>query len=216
MNPIMNFLVDFLLVMTILLVGFLLLAPVPMQILMYRLLSCLLALMTLRTVLSDGNIWGIIIITIPIGFAIFIGTIARKIADSDKVDKLTRKQWVTSSVISIVFIFIALIIAGTSFLLAHGEWDQTLQLVTTLAFVLVGICIWLVRKHLVSLAIGLLVMDDGMFLLSESAFHRMNLTSIFLLVLFLYLLVPLTCLLLVMPQLGKKTFDADQLRELRG
>ena len=214
MNPIMNFLVDFLLVMTILLVGFILLAPVPMQILMYRLLSCLLALMTLRTVLSDGNIWGIIIIIIPIGFAIFIGTIARKIVDSDKVDKLTRKQRVTSSVIIPGFIILAIAVA--SFLVVNGEWDQTLQLITTLAFVLVGICIWLVRKHLVSLAIGLLVMDDGMFLLSESAFHRMNLTSIFLLVLFLYLLVPLTCLLLVMPQLGKKTFDADQLRELRG
>jgi hydrogenase-4 component E len=214
MIPIMNSLVDFLLNITILLVGFILVAPVPVQILLYRVLSGILVILTLWTALVGGNTWEVILIAIPIGFAIFIGWIASKIVGSDKIDKLTRKQWITCCLIGLVMI--ALTIAVTPLLLAHGEWDRTLQLVTSLAFVLVGVCIWLVRRHLVSQAIGLLVMDDGLFLLSESVFHRMDLASILLLVLFLYLLVPLTCLLLVMPRLGKRTFDADQFRELRG
>ena len=214
MIPIMNSLVDFILVITILLVGFILLAPVPVQILLYRVLSGILAILTLWTALVGGNTWGVILIAIPIGFAIFIGWIASKIVGSDKIEKLTRKQWITCCLIGLVLI--ALTIAVNPLLLVYGEWGRTLQLLTTLVFVLMGICIWLVRKHLVSQAIGLLVMDDGLFLLSESVFHRMDLTSILLFVLFLYLLVPLTCLLLVMPRLGQKTFDADQLRELRG
>ncbi len=214
MIPIMNSLVDFILVIAILLVGFILFAPVPMQILLYRVLSGILAIFTLWTALVGGNTWGLILIAIPIGFAIFIVWIASKIVGSDKIEKLTRKQWITCCLIGLVLI--ALTIAVNPLLLVYGEWGRTLQLLTTLVFVLMGICIWLVRKHLVSQAIGLLVMDDGLFLLSESVFHRMDLTSILLLVLFLYLLVPLTCLLLVMPRLGQKTFDADQLRELRG
>jgi hydrogenase-4 membrane subunit HyfE len=214
MFPIMNSLVDLILVITILLVGVILPAPVPVQILLYRVLSGILAILTLWTALVGGNVWGVILIAIPIGFAIFIGWIASKIVGSNKIVKLTRKQWITCCLIGLVLI--ALTIAVTPLLLAHGEWGRTLQLVTALAFVLVGICIWLVRKHLISQAIGLLVMDDGLFLLSASVLQRMDLTSILLLVLFLYLLVPLICLLRVMPRLGQKTLDADQFRELRG
>ncbi len=55
-------------------------------------------------------------------------------------------------------------------------------------------------------------------LLSESVIHRMELAGVLLFVLFLYLLVPLTCLLLVMPRLRQTTLECnvDQFRKLRG
>ena len=72
----------------------------------------------LWTALVGGNTWEVILIAIPIGFAISIGWIASKIVGSDKIDKLTRKQWITSSLIGLVLI--ALTIAVTPLLLAHG------------------------------------------------------------------------------------------------
>ncbi len=102
--------------------------------------------------------------------------------------------------------------------LANYILDPSLSLPAALVLVLVGICTWLVRRDLISQAIGLLVMDDGLFLLSESVVHRTELTAMLLIVLFLYLLVPFTCLLLVMPRLGQTTLilDADQFQKLRG
>ncbi len=207
---------DLMFVATALLVIAILSASVPVQIFLYQVLSGMLAILTLWTTLIGGNAWGILLTLVPVGFAFFIRWIARYIADPAKIAPLTIRRRIACALLGLLLIILAF--AVTPHLPTYGGESSSLRLAAALALVLVGICTWMIRKDLISQAIGLLVMDDGLLLLSESVVHRMELTSVLLVVLFLYLLVPLTCLLLVMPRLSQTTLelDVDQFRQLRG
>ncbi len=207
---------DLMLATIALLVVVILPASVPRQIFLYQVLSGVLAILTLWTTLIGGNGWGMLLILIPIGFAIFIRWMATHIAGPTKITPLTIQQRITYALLGLGLIILAFAVAP--YLPAYGGESSSLRLAVALALVLMGICTWLVRKDLISQAIGLLVMDDGLLLLSESVVHRMELSFVLLIVLFLYLLVPLTCLLLVMPRLRQTTLelDVDQFRKLRG
>ena len=186
------------------------------QILLYQLLSGVLAALTLWTALADDIGWSILLIVIPVGLAVFIRRIARYIAGPATIEPLPLWQQITWSLLGLSLI--ALAFAVTPLLPMHGGESNGLRLATALALALIGIGTWLVRKDLISQAIGLLVMDDALLLSAESAVYHMALTLTLLVVLFIYLLVPLTCLLLVMPQLRRSApgLDVDQLKELRG
>ncbi len=241
MFPTTIFLGDLLIVTVVMLAGFILPASARFQIILFQVLSGVLVMLTLWTIVISGNGWSILLTMIPIGFAVFVTPLANYILDPAPIAPLSIWQRITTLLLSqrkypystvlaplsiwqrIIYALlglslIALIFAVTPYLSTLGSESSSLSLPAALVLVLVGICTWLVRRDLISQAIGLLVMDDGLFLLSESVVHRTELTAMLLIVLFLYLLVPFTCLLLVMPRLGQTTLklDADQFQKLRG
>ncbi len=216
MFPTMIFLGDLLVIIVVMLAGFILPASARVQIFLFQGLSGVLVMLTLWTMMISGSGWSILLTMIPIGLAVFINPLASYILGSGTIAPLSLWQRITYSLLGLGLI--ALVFAVTPHLptIIGGSIYQRLPAV--LALVLVGLCSWLVRKDLISQAIGLLVMDDGLLLLSESVIHRMELAGVLLFVLFLYLLVPLTCLLLVMPRLRQTTLECnvDQFRKLRG
>ena len=241
MFPMTIFLGDFLIVAVVMLAGFILPASARLQIILFQVLSGVLVMLNLCTIVISGNGWSILLTMIPIGFAVFVTPLANYIFDPAPITPLSIQRRITRLLLSqrkypystvleplpvwqrIIYALlglslIALIFAATPYLSALGSKSSSLSLPAALVLVIVGICTWLVRRDLISQAIGLLVMDEGLFLLSESVVHRTELTVVLLIVLFLYLLVPFTCLLLVIPRLGQTTLklDADQLQKLRG
>jgi hydrogenase-4 membrane subunit HyfE len=216
MFPTTIFLGEFLVVAVAMFAVFILPASARVQIILFQGLSCVLVMLTLWTTLISGDGWSILLTMIPIGFAVFINPLANRILGPGTIAPLSIWQRISYSVLGLGLI--ALIFAVAPYLPTIGGGSVSLRLPPALALVLVGLCSWLVRKDLISQAIGLLVMDDGLLLLSESVIHRTELTFVLLVILFLYLLVPLTCLLLVMPRLRQTTLklDVDQFRKLRG
>ena len=216
MFPTTIFLGEFLVVAAAMLAVFILPASARVQIILFQGLSGVLIMFTLWTGLISGDGWSILLTMIPIGFAVFINPLAKYILGPGVIAPLSIWQRITYSLLGLGLI--ALVFALAPYLPTIGGGSVSLRLPAALALVLVGLCSWLVRKDLISQAIGLLVMDDGLLLLGESVIHRTELTFVLLVILFLYLLVPLTCLLLIMPRLRQTALklDVDQFRKLRG
>src|SRR5207244_1114684 len=118
------------------------------------LLSGVLAVLTLWTALSDGIRWDILLIVIPVGLAVFIRPIVGYIKGLAAIEPLQIWQRITWSLLGLSLIVLAFAVAV--FLPMHGGESNNLRIAAALALVLEGLCTWLVRKDLISQAIGLL------------------------------------------------------------
>jgi hydrogenase-4 membrane subunit HyfE len=218
-------LTDILVLITLIPTGFMLAVSVDLQIRLYQGMSGLLAVLTIWTAVTNQSVPAALLAMVPVGMAIFVSPILKYIAGKTSVTTIMIPDVVTYTTVrqrilcfGVGWGLVVLTFWAIFTLLTGVNNVDTLRLCTSLTMVLVGVFSWIVRKDLLSQAIGLLVMDHGLFLMAESIILRVSTSFALIISLFIYLSVPLTCLLFVMPRLRQMPggLQVDKHRKLRG
>ena len=105
-----------------------------------------------------------------------------------------------------------------SFRLFAPDRLHALSLSVSFALLLLGLSIMSNKRDLISQVMGLLVMDHGLFLAAIQVIALVSVTLLFVISLFFYIIITLTILVLLLPELHRisGSIDLDNQTQLKG
>jgi hydrogenase-4 membrane subunit HyfE len=122
----------------------------------------------------------------------------------------------------IVYLGFVLILIITSYIISFRLFttdpSHALSLAVSFALLLLGLSIMSNKRDLISQVMGLLVMDHGLFLAAIQVIALLSVTFLFVISLFFYIIITLTILVLLLPELHRisGSIDLDDQKQLKG
>ncbi len=203
-------------------------APIERQMLLIRIIAGLMAASAAGTAITAQSFWPLVLVMIPVGFAVFVNTILGRPTTPSKPSKpnrvrrpATRRRdqrrlrpeqvLLAAAVLAVQLLLSVQLSTGVTGI-------ELLRLTATIALVLAGVSIWISQRGYDPQVIGLLILDDGISLVCELLVGRLALTTVIVLVVAGYVIVPLIYFLVVLPQLRQQGvgLQTDHTSNLKG